>query len=138
MSKAIWVLITALALAIAVYAVAVIAVPVIRNPLVDALLNDRFLRGAAHMAGGAVALAAGALQFSRRLRQRRPKRHRSLGVVYVATVMASGIAGVALAPFSDGGLVAHTGFGLLGLLWVGSTGMAYRDARAGDYGSHRR
>jgi len=48
------------------------------------------------------------------------------------------LGGFALATRSQGGLVTHVGFGLLAILWFGTTAAAYFSIRRGDQVSHRR
>lgn len=82
-------------------------------------------------------MVAGALQFSSRIRWNRPRTHRLLGKVYMIFVFISGGSALMLAPFSDGGIGAHYGFGMLAVLWLGTTAVALARARARDFGSHR-
>lgn len=93
--------------------------------------------GALHVLGGAVILIIGGFQFWRRLRQRHPRLHRLLGRLYLLGVLLGGIAGLMLAPRSDGGLVAHLGFALLAVLWLYSGWQAYHQIRAGNVAAHR-
>lgn len=90
-----------------------------------------------HFGGGAVALAAGALQVNSTIRTRVPRFHRWLGLAYVLGVSLGGIAALRLSVRSSGGMVAHFGFGALAVLWVSSTLNAYRHVRAKRYRQHR-
>lgn len=101
------------------------------------LLQEHWLRFAAHFLFGPIALLVGPFQFLDRLRKRRPALHRRLGWVYVTCVAFSGLAGFALAIGSFGGLTTHIGFGLLAVIWLYSTGQAVRHAIAGHYAVHR-
>lgn len=60
-----------------------------------------------------------------------------MGRVYVAVVLVGGGGPLGLALGSDGGFVAHVGFGMLAVLWLTATVQAYRRIRAGDQISHR-
>ena len=135
--KAAWATMTVSAMLIALYAVATTLVPGLRGPFVAELVSRAGFRAFGHMGAGGVALAVGALQFSTGIRLRRPRTHRRLGLTYVVAVWTSGVAAVLLAPVSSGGLPAHYGFGLLGVLWLGTSGVAYLRARAHDYEAHR-
>ena len=90
------------------------------------------------------ALAAGAalglmpFQFWRGLRNRRRDLHRWLGRAYVLAILLGGLSGLFMAFFTMTGLVAGAGFFALALAWLGTTGMAFAKARAGDIDSHRR
>src|SRR5277367_2436767 len=50
-----------------------------------------------HTLCGVIALLAGPVQFSSRLRERRPKFHRVLGRIYVISVFIGALTGIALA-----------------------------------------
>ena len=51
-----------------------------------------------HIAGGIVALLTGLFQFLTTLRTERPRIHRLLGKIYVASILIGGIAGLRLSP----------------------------------------
>lgn len=91
-----------------------------------------------HIGGAMVALAVGPWQFLARLRRRRPRLHRIIGVSYVAGVLVGAIGGLALATTAHGGVVAGLGFAGLGLAWLVTTGMGLRHALARDFSVHRR
>lgn len=91
----------------------------------------------AHIAGGAVALALGALQFWKGLRARAPRLHRWTGRVYLAGVAVGGIAGLVIAPTSSAGYVGFFGFGALAVLWLLTGWRAYRAIRRHDVPSHQ-
>jgi uncharacterized membrane protein len=122
---------------IAAYGIALLVVPEMRAPF----LRDRFatipLAVVVHIFGSAIALAVGPLQLSARRRARSIELHRWLGRIYVAGVLCGGVAALVMARVSQGGLPAHVGFGLLGVLWLGSTAMAYARIRLGDQSAHR-
>lgn len=136
--KLAWGVMTVLALFIALYAIALLFVPAMRPPF----LRDRFsgIPAAAflHLAGAAIALAVGPFQLNTRLRTRFIKVHRWMGRSYVTGVLLGGLAALALATIAQTGLPARVGFGLLAVLWLTSTGMAYRHIRARNQPAHRR
>jgi hypothetical protein len=133
-----WGVMTALALLIALYAVALLFVPAMRAPF----LRDRFivvpLAAFLPLAGAAVALAVGPFQLNARLRARFLEAHRWMGRSYVVGVLLGGLAGLTLATMAQAGLPARVGFGLLAVLWLLTTGNAYRHIRAGRQALHRR
>lgn len=133
-----WGVMTALALVIALYAMGVLFVPAMRPPF----LQERFLimplAAYLHLGGSGIALAMGAFQLNTRLRSRFLNVHRWMGRTYVTGVLFGGLAALALATRSQAGLPTHVGFGLLGVLWLFATGMAYRYIRAGNQAMHRR
>jgi len=133
-----WGVMTVLALSIALYAVALLFVPAMRAPF----LRDRFisvpLLAFFHLAGSALALAVGPFQLNTRLRNRFISVHRWMGRSYVVGVLLGGLAAFALATMAQTGLPAQVGFGLLAVLWLTSTAMAYRYIRARNQPAHRR
>jgi hypothetical protein len=135
--KGMWGLMTALAGVVALYAFAGIAAPGLRPELIAQIFAANALLAFGHFGGGGVAILAGALQFSTRIRFTKPRVHRRIGKVYVAAVLVGGTAGGLLAFTSQGGVPAHFGFGMLAVLWVTSAVVAWRMAVAGDYASHR-
>jgi uncharacterized membrane protein len=132
-----WGLAALLGLLIAMYAIAVLSVGAMRPPLVANLLERSPLPLVLHLTGGSVALAVGAFQLSRRLRARQLALHRWLGRIYVVGVLIGGVGGLLLAFGSDGGLVAHVGFGFLAVLWLTSTLIAYVHIRNRRVEQHR-
>ncbi len=132
-----WAVMAGLATLIAVYSLSVLVWP----PLGAPFLRERFttmpLAVIVHLFAAAVALLLGPLQLNARLRTRSWFRHRWLGRAYVIAVCCGGAAGFALATVSEGGLPAHAGFGLLAVLWVGTTGAGYSRIRRGDRAAHR-
>lgn len=126
------------AVLVALYGLATLAVPGVGAPF----LVDRFatlhIPTVAHILTGPLALAAGALQFSERLRATRPRVHRALGWAYAVSVLVSGVGGLLMARLSEGGQVTHWGFGLLGAGWLLTTGCAIRAITRGAVDAHRR
>ena len=90
----------------------------------------------AHAAGGSTALMVGALQFSRRLRQRRPALHRLLGRFYLAGVLLAAPVAVYLA-FTHALPIMATGTTVQASLWVLTTLIAVLAARSRSFEVHR-
>ena len=126
------------AVLIALYGLTTLAAPGIGAPfLVDRFATLR-IPTMAQLFAGPLALAAGALQFSGRLRTERPQLHRRLGWAYAVSVLISGIAGLFMARVSEGGAITHWGFGLLAVSWLVTTAMAVRAITRGDVDMHQR
>jgi uncharacterized membrane protein len=135
-----WVLLAALALAVAGYALSIALWSEQRaqlSPLAAQLVAVKPWLALLHFGAGGVALAVGVLQFAKRLRERRPVIHRWLGRVYVVTVLGSGSAGFLLATQTTAGVVAATGFAALAVLWLLTTVQGYRAIRARHVLRHR-
>jgi len=90
-----------------------------------------------HIGGGVVALAVGSFQFSRLLRTRYLNLHRWTGRVYLAAVAIGGVASFRMALESYGGQPTHFGFGMLAVLWLFTSAMAYVRIRQRNIQSHR-
>jgi len=89
-----------------------------------------------HALGGATALCLGALQFSRRVRQRYPKIHRVSGRFYVAGVLAAAPMAVYLS-FTHGIRTMSTEITVQSAVWALTTLMALRAARERNFVVHR-
>lgn len=129
---------TLLAIAVAGYSITLVVMPGLRPPFAAQLFASQPGTTHIHLTGGAIALAVGAFQLVGRLRAQYLDAHRWLGRLYLTAVIAGGIAGFLMALRSFGGAIANLGFGLLAVLWVATTLIAYARIRAGDQGAHRR
>jgi len=98
---------------------------------------ERPLAFYAHVGLAPVALMLLPFQFWQGLRQRRPDLHRWLGRGYGLAILVSGLGGLVLAIGSTSGAVAALGFGLLALLWLGTTGRGIWLAMQGRIAEHR-
>jgi uncharacterized membrane protein len=90
-----------------------------------------------HILVAPIALLLGPLQFYPKLRAKYPKAHRWSGRVYVTACVVAGIAGLATSPYASGGPVAGLGFGILAVLWIGTTLGAWRAAVQRRFSIHR-
>ncbi|RMB59232.1 DUF2306 domain-containing protein [Dokdonia sinensis] len=106
----------------------------------DALLNSAWYKPIfyVHTSFGGVALLVGSTQFFKKLRQRRLKLHRTLGKIYVISVMISGLSGLVVAGYATGGWIAVSGFTLLGIGWLWTTALAYISVRKVNIKAHER
>ncbi len=86
-----------------------------------------------HTLGGVIALLAGPIQFSSRLRQRHLKFHRVLGRIYVVSVFIAAATGVALA----NGRPGFPGTSMQAAAWVVCTTAAVITARNRQILAHR-
>jgi hypothetical protein len=105
------------------------------HPAMRAAYAEHPARILLHVAGAAVALAFGPLQFFPALR-RRVRLHRALGFAYFAGVLTGGAAGLATAAIAYGGLVARVGFAALAVAWLVSGAAALAAARRRDWTAH--
>ena len=126
-----------LAMIVALYSGLALVTPIVRPPLLQNLFDTVQITVPLHLAGGLVAILAGAFQVNSRLHKRFLPTHCWLGRLYVFAVLVGSLAGLSLAMRSDGGLVAHFGFGMMAVCWLFSTATAYRHIRAGGRTAHR-
>ena len=101
-------------------------------------LPERAVFAAMHFGIGGVALLVGPFQFVPAVRARMPVLHRWLGRIYVAACLLSGGAGFVLASNTSAGPIARTGFSLLAIFWILTTGMAFARARQRNFAEHKR
>lgn len=91
-----------------------------------------------HIVGAMLATIIGPFQFLERIRKGRVLNvHRWMGRIYLLGVLFGGIGGLYLAPLAYGGLPARLGFATLGILWLFSGYMAYKNIRNKKIEAHR-
>jgi hypothetical protein len=129
--------VTPLALGIAAYAVAFLIFPDAGGDLRADRMARMPIALIAHVGGSLLALAIGPFQLHKGLRSRMLDLHRLMGRAYLLAVLVGGLGGLWLAAYSDGGMVAHLGFGALAVLWLWTTAMAFIRIRVRDLVSHR-
>ena len=100
-------------------------------------LEDNALALYAHIGVAPIALAVMPFQFLTRLRARWPVLHRWLGRVYVTAILVSGVAGFQLAFYTSAGPLAATGFAVLAVLWLATTGIAFTYALRRQIDRHK-
>ncbi|TNF22843.1 MAG: DUF2306 domain-containing protein [Rhodobacteraceae bacterium] len=100
-------------------------------------LDERALALYAHIAIAPLVLALLPVQFSPRLRARRPRLHRWTGRVYALGVLVSGVAALSLAVNTVAGPFAGLGFALLAVLWIALTARALWLAMGRRIADHR-
>jgi uncharacterized membrane protein len=91
-----------------------------------------------HVFAAVLALLTGPLQFSTRLRAKRPQLHRHLGRVYLGVgVFVGGLSGLYMAQYAFGGQSVQWGFASLAVAWLITGFKAYQSIRAGKTDQHR-
>ena len=90
-----------------------------------------------HALLGTLSLIVGPLQFRRDWLARHRRLHRIGGRAYVVTALGTGLTGLYMTPFSQGGMVTHVAFGALAVLLLATTTLAFVRIRAGDVAAHR-
>ncbi|MBL8299645.1 MAG: DUF2306 domain-containing protein [Rhodanobacteraceae bacterium] len=92
----------------------------------------------AHFFGAGLALTLVPLQLSAWVRRRWLRVHRLAGWLSVAAIVIGALSGFSMAFKAHGGAVTGIGFGLLAVLWFGTTANGLRLALRGDLAGHRR
>jgi hypothetical protein len=90
-----------------------------------------------HIGGGAIALLTGPIQLWLGLSDRRMGLHRSLGFLYIASVISSSLAAFYLASHTQGGWVFGAGLTGLGIAWLTTTGLAFVAIKRHLYDQHK-
>ncbi|WP_456460669.1 DUF2306 domain-containing protein [Reichenbachiella sp.] len=90
-----------------------------------------------HISMGAISMLTGWTQFSKKLRAKNINLHRTLGKIYVFSVLLSGSAGLYLSFFATGGIIAVFGFGTMAVLWLSTTVMAFLTIKRGEVAAHQ-
>ena len=91
-----------------------------------------------HILLGGMALLTGWSQFLTKFRNNNLKFHRLLGKIYIICVILSGTAGLYIAIFATGGIVAQLGFAGLAISWLYTTTNAYSSIRRKDIDAHKK
>lgn len=90
-----------------------------------------------HAFAGGVALLIVPLQLNRRLLNKQRKIHRLLGRIYVVAIWIASISALWSAIFFDVNLAAKIAFGVLSILWFGTTTIAFLRIRKRKIAQHR-
>ena len=106
----------------------------------DDLLSNVFWNAGfyMHITLGGIALLIGWTQFSVKMRTNKLKLHRRIGKVYVIASLFSAVAGIYIALYATGGIVASLGFICLGITWFYTTLRAYIEIRNGRIENHQK
>lgn len=89
-----------------------------------------------HVAFGGLSLLVGWTQFVDRWRRTYVNWHRRTGLIYVASVLISGVCGLYIGFHATGGIVSQLGFLSLGIVWLWTTYRAYQAVRQKDFETH--
>ena len=96
------------------------------DPKIHTVIEHVPVQALTHMLIAPMALLLGPFQFFPGLRAKYPQAHRCSGRVYVAACVVAGTGGLATSLDASGGPVAGLGFGILAVLWLGTTLGAWR------------
>ena len=91
-----------------------------------------------HFTCGGIALIVGPFSFRRDALAQKPAVHRAIGWLYMTCVLLSGTAALLMATNSIAGIASHLGFGILGVLWLGTSVVGLAHVKRGNVVAHRR
>jgi uncharacterized membrane protein len=92
-----------------------------------------------HISTSLVTILSGLTQFSKTFYTKYPAAHRTIGKIYVFTLLLfSAPSGFVMACYANGGLPTQIAFVLLSVCWFFFTLKAYNAARARDFEAHAR
>lgn len=127
-----------LALLVALISWRLLIDPMLIAPELSHHAVDRPLWFYLHIGFSPVALALLPLQFSKRIRTQRPQLHRWGGRLYAVSIAIGAAGGFTMALTSTQGPLAVSGFAVLDLAWIVTTGLAVAYARGRKFAQHRR
>lgn len=91
----------------------------------------------AHIVFGGTALFIGWRQFGSSFRNKYMSVHRVIGKMYVIAVVISSVCSIYLGFYANGGMVAATGFIILGIIWLVTTIIALISIKNGSVSRHQ-
>lgn len=90
-----------------------------------------------HITLGGIALFIGWTQFSKKLRQKYLRAHRTIGKIYISAILIGGPFAFYLGFFVYGGLPTQIGFTFGALVWIVSTYIAFSAIKKGNVAKHK-
>lgn len=90
-----------------------------------------------HIVVSLLALVIGPLQFWPRIRNGYPKIHRTLGRIYLVSILFGGLSGLVMAIISSKGFFYASGLFGLGVAWLLTSGMAFIAVRRRNFIQHK-
>ena len=90
-----------------------------------------------HIFASLVALAIGPFQFNEKSRLNKIQVHRLLGKIYLISVLVGGLSGLYMSQYSFGGMISHSGFFTLAILWLATGYKAYHSINNRNIQAHQ-
>ena len=90
-----------------------------------------------HIFASLVALAIGPFQFNEKSRLNKIQVHRLLGKIYLISVLVGGLSGLYMSQYSFGGMISHSGFFTLAILWLATGYKAYHSIKNRNFQAHQ-
>ena len=90
-----------------------------------------------HIFASLIALAIGPFQFNEKFRLNKIQVHRLLGKIYLISVLVGGLSGLYMSQYSFGGMISHSGFFTLAILWLATGYKAYHSIKNKNVQAHQ-
>lgn len=90
-----------------------------------------------HIIAGGIALLIGWIQFSAAFRNKYLTLHKTIGKIYIISVLLSSVAGMYIAFYATGGWVTSLAFITLDVIWFYATTMAFIAVKKGEINKHQ-
>ena len=90
-----------------------------------------------HIFASLIALAIGPFQFNEKFRLNKIQVHRLLGKIYLISVLVGGLSGLYMSQYSFGGMISHSGFFTLAILWLATGYKAYHSIKNRNIQAHQ-
>ena len=90
-----------------------------------------------HIFASLIALAIGPFQFNEKFRLNKIQVHRLLGKIYLISVLIGGLSGLYMSQYSFGGMISHSGFFTLAILWLATGYKAYHSIKNKNVQAHQ-
>ena len=90
-----------------------------------------------HIFASLIALAIGPFQFNEKFRLNKIQVHRLLGKIYLISVLIGGLSGLYMSQYSFGGMISHSGFFTLAILWLATGYKAYHSIKNKNIQAHQ-
>lgn len=91
-----------------------------------------------HILLGLMAITIGPFQFLEKVRIQYKAVHRTIGYVYITSVILSSLSGLIIAQYATGGWITSIGFSVLSMTWFFTTIKAIFSIRKGQTVSHQK
>jgi Predicted membrane protein (DUF2306) len=105
----------------------------------DAVLDRNYFMTAfyIHITSSVVVMGGGVFQFFTSILQHFPRFHRTLGQIYIGSILLlAAPSGLVIASFANGGLAAKVGFSLQCVVWWVTTYLAWHEIMKGNFRKH--
>ena len=90
-----------------------------------------------HIFASIIALAIGPFQFNEKFRLNKIQVHRLLGKIYLISILIGGLSGLYMSQYSFGGMISHSGFFTLAILWLATGYKAYHSIKNKNVKAHQ-